>query len=209
MGLYFALPTRVAASQIHARVQATLDRLFPGARLEAVRALPGDAMAGMATVRRLPNFETQWTDEPDEIRPPKPLGSGAPKRFLAAPVAIGTIDQALLGAVAVKHAQMRSFCLSRALLVVDEVHASDGYMERLLAGLLTQHCAAGGEALLLSATLGVAARTRLLGCSQCKESDAYARCGGGYTVSGAVLACGQSGCHGRKRQPRPEQDRHD
>ena len=84
------------------------------------------------------------------------------KRFLAAPVAVGTIDQALLGAVAVKHAQMRCFCLLRSLLVVDEVHASDTYMERLLVNLLEQHCNAGGEALLLSATLGGAARTRLL-----------------------------------------------
>jgi hypothetical protein len=129
-GLYFALPTRVAASQIHARVQATLDRLFPEAKFEAVRALPGDAMAGTATVRRLPNFDAQWSDDPDEIVRRSRWAAEQPKRFLAAPIAIGTIDQALLGAVVVKHAQMRSFCLSRALLVVDEVHASDGYMER-------------------------------------------------------------------------------
>jgi CRISPR-associated endonuclease/helicase Cas3 len=169
-GLYFALPTRVAASQIYARVQATLDRLFPGAKLEAVRALPGDAMAGAATVRRLPNFDAQWSDDPDEIVRRSRWAAEQPKRFLAAPIAIGTIDQALLGAVAVKHAQMRTFCLSRALLVVDEVHASDRYMERLLTALLTQHRAAGGEALLLSATLGAAARTRLLGICDPKKA---------------------------------------
>jgi CRISPR-associated endonuclease/helicase Cas3 len=169
-GLYFALPTRVAASQIHARVQITLDRLFPAAKLEAVRALPGDAMAGTATVRRLPDFNVQWSDDPDGIVRRTRWAAEQPKRFLAAPVAIGTIDQALLGAVAVKHAQMRSFCLSRALLVVDEVHASDRYMERLLTALLTQHRAAGGEALLLSATLGVAARTRLLGIRNAKKA---------------------------------------
>jgi CRISPR-associated endonuclease/helicase Cas3 len=169
-GLYFALPTRVAASQIHARVQAALDRLFPEAKFEAVRALPGDAMAGAATVRRLPNFDAQWSDDPDEIVRRTRWAAEQPKRFLAAPIAIGTIDQALLGAVAVKHAQMRSFCLSRALLVVDEVHASDGYMERVLAALLTQHHAAGGQALLLSATLGAAARTRLLGVRNPKKA---------------------------------------
>lgn len=169
-GLYFALPTRVAASQIHARVQVTLDRLFPETGIEAVRALPGDAMAGSATVRRLPNFDAQWSDDPDEIVRRSRWAAEQPKRFLAAPIAIGTIDQALLGAVAVKHAQMRSFCLSRALLVVDEVHASDGYMERLLTALLTQHRAAGGQALLLSATLGAAARTRLLGVRNPKRA---------------------------------------
>ena len=50
----------------------------------------------------------------------------------------------------------------RQLLVVDEVHASDPYMERLLRGVLQQHVAAGGHALLMSATLGAAARARLL-----------------------------------------------
>src|SRR6266487_232801 len=169
-GLYFALPTRVAASQMHTRVQAALDRLFPGKQLEAVRALPGDAMAGTAKARRLPDFAVQWSDYPDDIVRRSRWAAEQPKRFLAAPVAIGTIDQALLGAVVVKHAQMRSFCLSRALLVVDEVHASDGYMERLLTALLTQHRAAGGQALLLSATLGAAARTRLLGVRNAKKA---------------------------------------
>lgn len=51
----------------------------------------------------------------------------------------------------------------RSLLVFDEVHASDAYMERLLTHLLEQHALAGGYALPLSATLGSAARTRLLG----------------------------------------------
>lgn len=77
-------------------------------------------------------------------------------------MALGTIDPALLGIVRVKHAQMRSFCLSRSLLAVDEVHTSDAYMSALLERLLEQHVAAGGQALLLSATLGAVARARLL-----------------------------------------------
>jgi CRISPR-associated endonuclease/helicase Cas3 len=42
------------------------------------------------------------------------------------------------------------------------VHASDTYMETLLRHLLDLHVGAGGHALLLSATLGAAARNRLL-----------------------------------------------
>jgi CRISPR-associated endonuclease/helicase Cas3 len=161
-GLYFALPTRVAASQIHGRVQGFAARLFPAADIEVVRALPGDASSGTATMRLLPEFFVQWSDDPDEVIRRARWAAERPKRFLAATIAVGTIDQALLGAVTVKHAQMRSFCLSRSLLVVDEVHASDRYMESLLVNLLAQHRAAGGEALLLSATLGSAARMRLL-----------------------------------------------
>ena len=161
-GLYFALPTRVAASQIHGRVQEAAKRLFGAAAPEVLRALPGDVRMDSASVRPLPGFAVQWNDDPDEATKRSRWAAEQPKRFLAATIAVGTVDQALLGAVCVKHAQMRSFCLSRSLLVVDEVHASDAYMETLLIALLDQHRRAGGEALLLSATLGAAARARLL-----------------------------------------------
>lgn len=174
-GLYLALPTRVAASQMFERVRGCVARLFPDPLLRpaVVRALPGDAGADEARIggrqgpneaggRSLPSYEAQWDDDPDEAQRRRRWAAERPKRFLAATVAVGTIDQALLGAVRVKHAQMRAFCLSRSLLVVDEVHASDAYMTRLLGNLLDQHYRAGGEALLLSATLGAAARTELM-----------------------------------------------
>lgn len=161
-GLYFALPTRVAASQIHGRVQEAANRLFGALAPKVLRALPGDVRMDGASVRPLPDFAMQWSDDPDEATKRSRWAAEQPKRFLAATIAVGTVDQALLGAVCVKHAQMRSFCLSRSLLVVDEVHASDAYMETLLIALLEQHRRAGGEALLLSATLGAAARARLL-----------------------------------------------
>ena len=161
-GLYFALPTRVAASQIHGRVQEAANRLFGVPAPKVLRALPGDVRMDGASVRALPEFAMQWSDDPDEATKRSRWAAEKPKRFLAATIAVGTVDQALLGAVCVKHAQMRSFCLSRSLLVVDEVHASDAYMETLLIALLDQHRRAGGEALLLSATLGAAARARLL-----------------------------------------------
>ena len=162
--LYFALPTRAAATQIHGRVEAAIKLMFPdpGPRPIVVRALPGDAGADGVTLRSIGRFEVEWPDDPGELARRKRWAAEQPKRYLAATIAIGTIDQALLGAVKVKHAQMRSFCLMRSLLVVDEVHASDAYMEGLLANLLAQHARAGGEALLLSATLGGASRTRLL-----------------------------------------------
>ena len=56
---------------------------------------------------------------------------------------------------------MRGTTLLRHLLVVDEVHASDAYMTRLMDRVLDQHLAAGGHALLMSATLGASARVHL------------------------------------------------
>jgi len=163
-GLYFALPTRVAASSLYLRVEKAVTRMFPeGARPTVVLTVPGYAKADGAIAKILPDFDVQWDDDPDEAQRRARWAAEHPKRFLAGTIAVGTIDQALLGAIQVKHAHLRSACLLRHLLVVDEVHASDAYMERLLTSLLQQHSRAGGHALLLSATLGAAARTRLLG----------------------------------------------
>ena len=59
-----------------------------------------------------------------------------------------------------KWAHFRAASLSRSLLVVDEVHASDSYMTELLFGVLKGHLTLGGHALLMSATLGAAARSK-------------------------------------------------
>ena len=83
-------------------------------------------------------------------------------RYLAAEVAVGTVDQAMLAALRVKHAHLRGAALSRSLLVIDEVHASDSYMSHVQGALLRAHLALGGHALLMSATLwfaGAASRT--------------------------------------------------
>lgn len=69
----------------------------------------------------------------------------------------------LLSVLAVEHAHLRSTSLLRQLLVVDEVHASDAYMSRLLEEVLEHQIKAGGHALLMSATLGSALREKLLG----------------------------------------------
>ena len=68
----------------------------------------------------------------------------------------------MMGALRVRHAHLRSSCLARNLLVVDEVHASDTYMTEVIRGLLAAHTGAGGYALLMSATLGSTAREKWL-----------------------------------------------
>lgn len=151
-GLYFALPTRVAATQIFERVKCFRNNVFPpDARPAVVLAVPGQMRVDEAEGARLPDFDVQWSDDGDRAAR---WAAEHPKRYLTAPIAVGTIDQALLGSVRVKHAHLRAVSLLDKLLVVDEVHASDAYMERLLANLLRFHVRAGGQALLLSATLG-------------------------------------------------------
>jgi CRISPR-associated endonuclease/helicase Cas3 len=160
--LYFALPTRVAASQLYKRVQDTLNRLWSENPPMALRALPGYVAADGEEARALPNFKVLWADDADDLAAPQRWAGENAKRFLAAPVAVGTVDQALLGALQVAHAHLRHATLARSLLVVDEVHASDAYMTVLLEQLLKAHLNCGGHALLLSATLGSSARSRYL-----------------------------------------------
>ena len=160
--LYFALPTRTAASQIHARVLDAVQRMWPDHAPVVVRALPGYAAADEAQASRLPDFKVLWSDQPDDWLAEQRWAAESPKRFLAATIAVGTVDQVLLGALKVKHAHLRHGLLTRSLLVVDEVHASDAYMTELLTGLLAAHVTLGGQALLLSATLGASARMRYL-----------------------------------------------
>jgi len=163
-GLYFALPTRTAATQIHARMRDAVTRAFAGAAAvpPVILAVPGYLRFDDREGRRLPGFEVLWNDDPDERR--RYLGWAAenPKRYLAGAIAVGTIDQVLLSTLMVSHAHMRATSLMRQLLVVDEVHASDAYMIAILREVLANHLAAGGHALLMSATLGASARYALL-----------------------------------------------
>jgi CRISPR-associated endonuclease/helicase Cas3 len=101
---------------------------------------------------------------------------------------VGTIDQALLSALQVKHSLLRSVCLDRHLLVIDEVHASDPYMREVLCALLAGHGKRGGWALLLSATLGEAAAARFFGREMQPLESALARPYPLVTTYGDALA---------------------
>lgn len=96
------------------------------------------------------------------------------KKALLADVGIGTIDQALLGILPARHQSLRLLGLVNKVLIVDEVHAYDAYMNRLLQILLEFHAFLGGSAILLSATLPIKMRDNFV--------KAFRR-GAGYTNS--------------------------
>jgi CRISPR-associated endonuclease/helicase Cas3 len=84
------------------------------------------------------------------------------KKALLADFGVGTLDQALLAVLPVRHQSLRLLGLSSKVLIVDEVHACDCYMGELLARLLYFHAAQGGSAVLLSATLPLSQRKRYI-----------------------------------------------
>jgi CRISPR-associated endonuclease/helicase Cas3 len=75
------------------------------------------------------------------------------KRALLYPFAVGTIDQALLGIIRVKHFFVRQFGLAGKVVILDEVHSYDRYtgtlLDRLVQRLLDLKC----TVIILSATL--------------------------------------------------------
>ena len=160
-GLYFAVPTRAAARQLHRRVVEAMQRTFGEEAPEPVLAIPGMLRAGEFDGYRLPDWKVRWDDDPNSV--PRRWAAEHATRFLSATVAVGTVDQAMLAGLEVKHAHLRGSALSGKLLVIDEVHASDAYMTEVLSRLLDGHLGVGGYAMLMSATLGARARVRWTG----------------------------------------------
>ncbi len=155
--MYFAVPTRSAATQLQERVCEAADRMFdspPPVHL----AVPGYLRVGDVDGQRF-GLDVRW-DEPIGLRG---WASESSKRYTASPIAVGTVDQVLLSALRTNHSHLRTAGLARSFLVVDEVHASSVYMNELLTEVLDYHRAMGGHAFLMSATLGARARAAFTG----------------------------------------------
>ena len=152
------MPTRAAARQLQTRVNNALKRMFADPAPEAVLAIPGQALADEAKGTRLPEFRTRW-DDTAAARPSRWAAEHA-TRFLAAQIAVGTVDQVMMAGLQVKHAHLRASAMVRALVVIDEVHASDAWMTAIQRKLVVDHISLGGHAMLMSATLGAVARAQ-------------------------------------------------
>lgn len=84
------------------------------------------------------------------------------RRPLLSHYGVGTVDQALLSVLNVKHHFVRLWGLSNRVVVLDEVHAYDTYTSCLIVTLLKWLKALGSSVILMSATLPAARRDELL-----------------------------------------------
>ena len=162
-GLFFALPTMATSDAMFVRARRFAGRILQGPTLTLVHG-----RAGLSSeFRDLLDTGTRGEDEPGCT---EWLGDSR-RRALLADIGIGTIDQALLSVLPVKHQALRHFGLSSKILIVDEVHEmGEPYIGQELVRLLQMHRAAGGSAILLTATLPLDLRDRIL-ASYGGESD--------------------------------------
>jgi CRISPR-associated endonuclease/helicase Cas3 len=161
-GLVFALPTRSTATAMHERVLSAVAAMYePGDRPAIALAMGGEQARTETAEPLLRDEAITYPDaaERELVR----WSSGSAKKFFAAEIVVGTLDQLLLGGLAVKHAHLRIAAFSRHLLVVDELHSYDRYMAEVLRSVLDMHGAAGGVAVLMSATLSDRERLRFGG----------------------------------------------
>jgi CRISPR-associated endonuclease/helicase Cas3 len=87
----------------------------------------------------------------------------AAKRGILAPFAVGTIDQALMAVMNVKHGFVRTFGLVGKVVILDEVHSYDSYTGTLLDELVLALSQLNCTVIILSATLTAKRRQTLLG----------------------------------------------
>ena len=169
-GFFIALPTMATSNAMYDRTANFYQKLFAGNAASLVLAHGSRHLVENFAKSVLPRShaedDLEQKDETASARCTAWLADHN-KRALLSQAGVGTIDQALLGVLHSKHQSLRLLGLFHKVLIVDEVHACDAYMQGVLEALLEFHAWAGGSAILLSATLPTRMKQALL--------NAYAR----------------------------------
>ena len=178
-GIYFGLPTMATSNAMYGRLANIYNNLYEPDSFPSLVLAHGQSHLSGAFRKsigtRISESDRGNVSQEDETVSAQCSAwiADSRKKALLADVGVGTIDQALMGVLPSNHQSLRLLGLSRNVLIVDEVHAYDPYMHRLLCTLLEFHASMGGSAILLSATLPIKHRRELashfckcLGCSK-------------------------------------------
>lgn len=168
-GSYIAMPTQATSDQLYGRLRTFLEGRYGAGDEINLQLLHGHAAlnAEMKLLRtgeaiHIPKSVDQGGDDDAEATVGAAEWFTYRKRGLLAPFGVGTVDQALMSVLRVKHGFVRLFGLAGKTVVIDEVHAYDTYMSTLLERLLEWLAALGSPVILLSATLPSAKRKALV-----------------------------------------------
>lgn len=156
-GLYIALPTQATGNAMFARTLDFLKQRAHGRTLDLQlvhgATLLNDTFADLR-LKGIADVESGGEVRAGEWFTHK-------KRALLSEYGVGTVDQALLGILPVRHQFVRLWGMANRVVVFDEIHAYDAYTGTLLEQLVRWLVALGSSVILLSATLPPNFRRRL------------------------------------------------
>lgn len=157
-GVYFALPTQLTSDKVYDRMNSFLESILDDGDPNRRSLL----LHGLAWLR---------DTELGEDGAPGRSWFSCSKRGLLAPFAVGTIDQALMAVMNVKHGFVRAFGLAGKVVILDEVHSYDSYTGTILRELVSSLRALQCTVIILSATLTDNQRRNILGLPRGKEPE--------------------------------------
>lgn len=150
-GIYFALPTMATSNKMFSRTRGMMKRLFDGVPSLAL-------MHGQRGIHEgFRQISGATGEKPSDASCSAWIASDR-RKSLFAEIGVGTIDQALLGVLPTKFHTLRQYALANKIIIVDEAHAYDPYMQEELSRLLHFHAMFGGSAIVMTATLPRAMR---------------------------------------------------
>ena len=166
-GIFFGLPTQATANGIFGRLLAWAEKQPDGLE-HSIKLAHGMAELNEAYLRL--QQDTVWVEEDLEADPDADPESRVMvhqwfrgnKQGLLADFVIGTVDQLLLAALKQKHVMLRHLGLAGKVVVIDECHAYDAYMNCYLDRALNWLGEYRVPVILLSATLPAKRRTELV-----------------------------------------------
>ncbi|MCK5199546.1 MAG: CRISPR-associated helicase Cas3', partial [Spirochaetales bacterium] len=156
-GCFVALPTMATSNAMYERMAEVYASLYKPDSHPSLTLSHGSRHLSEAfrnSFESLPHEGVIYDEKSDEGKAHRSQWlADSSKKALLADVGVGTIDQVLLAGLPVRYQSLRAFGMSQKVLIVDEVHAFDAYMLRLLENIITAQAAFGGSVILLSATL--------------------------------------------------------
>lgn len=164
-GFYVALPTAATANQMHERMERLVKDTFPGSQVRLLHSLAwlsDEATKGETEIHSEDReYVQEWT---------KPL-----RRGLLQGYSVGTIDQVLMSALHVRYGVIRLLGIQNKVLILDEVHAYDAYMQDILIRMLEWCKELRIPVVMLSATLAMETKKQVMKVYQAdyKEEQDY------------------------------------
>lgn len=158
-GVFFALPTQATSDGIFSRIQGWASLLDPG-REHSIRLAHGKAQFNREYSMLFEGSSNIGVDDSDPLIV-HPWFEGS-KKSLLADFVVGTVDQMLMAGLRQKHVMLRHVGLVNKVVIIDECHAYDAYMNQYLERVLGWLGSYGVPVIMLSATLPASKRRSMV-----------------------------------------------